>query len=265
MGATDPVIELDHVSKWYRDRAYRAWLVHEVYRWALRRGGAPSAPRWALRDVTLSVARGEALGVVGPNGAGKSTLLKVMAGISTPSAGVVRRQGRISTQLGVGLGFDPLLTGRDNIYLEGTILGLTNRDISTRLGRIVEFSGLASDIDQPVWTYSSGMVARLGFSIAAHVDFETLLMDEALSAGDAAFRERCDATLERFRADGRTLVIVSHELESVSRLCDRVVWLENAQIREDGPAGPVVEHYEGISDVGEPSDEGPATESAAEL
>lgn len=238
-----PVVELEGVGKWYRDRGYRAWFIHDVYR-ALTRQSKPAIRRRALDDITLTVARGESVGVIGANGAGKSTLLKLIAGISRPSCGVVRTTGRISTQLGIGLGFNPLLTGRENMFLEGTLLGLTNRGVRLRMNEMISFAGLEDAIDQPVWTYSSGMVARLGFSVATQVEFETLLLDEALSAGDAWFRERCNRTLERFRADGRTLIIVSHGMDSVRELCDRVIWLDEGRIREEGRTDEVVEHYE---------------------
>jgi ABC-type polysaccharide/polyol phosphate transport system ATPase subunit len=187
--------------------------------------------------------------VIGHNGAGKSTLLKMIAGIARPTSGSVTVRGRVSTQLGLGLGFNPLLTGRENIFLEGTIFGLTNRDVRARLDQIIDFSGLNGNVDQPLWTYSSGMSSRLGFAVAAHVDFETLLLDEALSAGDAAFRERCNQALQRFRDDGRTLVIVTHGMASIRELCDRVIWLDHGVVRGEGTAEEMAEAYETASGV----------------
>jgi ABC-type polysaccharide/polyol phosphate transport system ATPase subunit len=242
------VIEVDHVSKSYRGHAYREWLLHDLAR-RMTRSQPPRPLRWALRDVSFRVERGTSLGVIGHNGAGKSTLLKMIAGIARPTSGKVAVRGRISTQLGLGLGFNPLLTGRENIFLEGTIFGLSNRDIRARMDGIVEFSGLSGSVDQPLWTYSTGMSSRLGFAVAAHVDFETLLLDEALSAGDAAFRERCNEALQRFRDDGRTLVIVSHGMASIRDLCDRVLWLDHGTVLGEGTPAEMADAYEAASGV----------------
>jgi lipopolysaccharide transport system ATP-binding protein len=198
----------------------------------------------ALRDVSLEVARGEALAVVGTNGAGKSTLLKIIAGITTPTSGRVVVRTRIATQLALGSGFHPYLSGRDNVFLQGTILGMSNGDVRRLLPRIVEFAALEHAIDRPLWTYSSGMVARLGFAVAAHVDCECLLLDEALSAGDIGFRDRCEETLARFRRDGVTLLIVSHGSENVRKLCDRALWLDAGAVRGCGDVEPVLAEYE---------------------
>ena len=198
----------------------------------------------ALHNVSFRVARGESLGIVGQNGSGKSTLLKILAGIAAPSSGKVEVRARIATQLQLGSGFHPFLTGRENIFLQGTILGMTNRQIRGLISAIIEFAGLEDAIDRQLWTYSGGMTSRLGFAVAAHVKFEVLLLDEALSAGDRAFRERCAETLQRFRASGATLIIVSHGAENLRRLCDRAMWLVQGEVRATGPAQEIVNQYE---------------------
>jgi lipopolysaccharide transport system ATP-binding protein len=154
--------------------------------------------------------------------------------------------GRVATQLALGSGFQPYLTGRDNVFLQGTLLGLTNRDIADREAAIIAFAGLEDAIDRPLWTYSSGMAARLGFAVATHARFDILLLDEALTAGDASFRERCSAALTGFRQAGKTLVIVSHGAESIRRLCDRALWLDHGRVQELGAADEVVTAYESV-------------------
>jgi ABC-type polysaccharide/polyol phosphate transport system ATPase subunit len=237
-------IVVDGVSKYYYLRQGKQALIEQAYKWLT---GTLPKPReiCALRDVTFHVKRGESVGVIGRNGAGKSTLLKILAGIATPSYGKVHVAGRISTQIALGSGFHPFLTGRENVFLQGSILGMSNREVSGLMPEIVNFAGLDSAIDRQLWTYSNGMVARLGFSVAAHAKFEVLLLDEALSAGDLGFRARCEDTLRRFRASGATLVIVSHGSESIYDLCDRAIWLDQGKIKVMGKAPEVIELYEG--------------------
>jgi len=237
------IIIVDGVSKYYHLRPGKQALIEQAYKWLT---GTLPRPReiCALRDVTFRVKRGESVGVVGRNGAGKSTLLKIIAGIATPSDGKVQVPARISTQIALGSGFHPFLTGRENIFLQGTILGMTNRRVRSLMSRITDFAGLESAIDRPLWTYSHGMVARLGFSVAAHAEFEVLLLDEALTAGDIGFRDRCEETLRGFRASGATLVIVSHGTENIYELCDRAIWLEDGRIRAIGAVPEVMEQYE---------------------
>jgi len=235
------------VSKQYRFRDPRQWLLQNLYQ-RLRGGRRPPGVVWALHDVSFSVSRGESLAIMGRNGAGKSTLVKILAGIAQPSSGRVETQGRISTQMALGAGFHPYLTGRENLFLQGTTLGLTNEEVRRRLPDIIAFAGLDGVLDRPLWTFSTGMTARLGFSVAVHVDFEVLLLDEALSAGDLAFQNRCQEALEGFRKDGKTLVVVSHGVESVRRLCDRALWLEDGSVRTLGPAEDVVRAYEQTAD-----------------
>src|ERR1035441_5630918 len=202
------MVEVDKVSKLYRGDGRKA-LAHAVLG-RLLGGKRPYQENWALREVSFSVMRGESLGVVGGNGAGKRRLLKIVAGIATPTSGTVRVRGAIASQLAPGAGFHPYLTGRENVFLQGTVLGMTNALIQTILARVVEFAGLDGAIDWPLWPYSSGMVARLGFAVTAHADFDLLLLDEALGSGDHWFRERCTGALQEIRSSGATMIIVSH-------------------------------------------------------
>jgi ABC-type polysaccharide/polyol phosphate transport system ATPase subunit len=189
------------------------------------------------------VAEGEVLGVIGRNGAGKSTLLKVLARITRPTEGLTRTRGRVGALLEVGTGFHPELTGRENIYLNGTILGMTRREIRRRFDAIVEFAGVERFLDTPLKRYSSGMYLRLAFAVAAHVEPEILLVDEVLAVGDADFQRRCLGKMEDLRSGGRTIVFVSHNLGAISQLCDRTVWLDHGQVLELGPSEAIVERY----------------------
>jgi ABC-type polysaccharide/polyol phosphate transport system ATPase subunit len=243
---TDDVVVVEGLSKSYRARNLeRHALVENLLRWSL--GVKPKrAEIRALHDVSFRVARGESLAIVGGNGAGKSTLLKILAGIAAPSSGKAEVRARVATQLSLGSGFHPYLTGRENIFLQGTILGMTNQQIRALLPRIVEYAGIEEAVDRQLWTYSTGMTSRLGFAVAAHVQFELLLLDEALSAGDRSFRERCTQTLKGFRDSGATMIIVSHGSEDLRRLCDRCIWMERGEIRLIGPASDVLDRYEGF-------------------
>jgi lipopolysaccharide transport system ATP-binding protein len=198
---------------------------------------------WALDDVSFRVDEGEVLGVIGRNGAGKSTLLKVLTRITTPTAGRVEIRGRVGSLLEVGTGFHPELTGRENISLNAAILGMKRREISQKLPDMVEFSGVEEFLDTPVKRYSSGMYVRLAFSVAAHLEPEILLVDEVLAVGDAEFQARCLGRMEDFGATGRTVLFVSHNMQAVSQLCDRVLLMEDGRITMDGPSGDVVAHY----------------------
>jgi lipopolysaccharide transport system ATP-binding protein len=241
---TDEVVVVEGVSKLYRPRNLERQAMVENL---LRRALGISKRRheiYALNNVSFRLARGESLGIVGGNGAGKSTLLKILAGITAPSSGKVEVRARVATQLSLGSGFHPYLTGRENIFLQGTILGMTNRQIRELIPTIVEFAGIESAVDRQLWTYSSGMQSRLGFAVAAHVQFELLLLDEALSAGDRKFRERCTETLQKFRGSGATMIIVSHGSENLRLLCDRVMWVDRGEIRAVGPATEIISEYE---------------------
>jgi lipopolysaccharide transport system ATP-binding protein len=198
---------------------------------------------WALNDVSFAVTEGEALGVIGRNGAGKSTLLKILTRITAPTAGRAEIRGRVGSLLEIGTGFHPELTGRENIYLNGAILGMKRREINAKLPEIVEFSGVDKFLDTPVKRYSSGMHVRLAFSVAAHFEPEILLVDEVLSVGDAEFQARCMGRMEDIGATGRTVLFVSHNMQAVSQLCDRAILLDDGEIVMDGPSGDVVAHY----------------------
>ena len=202
---------------------------------------------WALKGVDFEVPTGSTFGVIGSNGSGKSTLLKCLAGILTPERGAVRVQGRISALLELGAGFHPELSGRENVYLNGAILGLSKREITARLDDIVEFAGLEEFIDTPVKNYSSGMYVRLGFAVAANVEPEVLLIDEVLSVGDESFQRRCAEKIDQFSRDGRTIVFVSHGLEQVLQLCHDAAWIDKGELREIGRAAEVITSYQGQS------------------
>jgi ABC-type polysaccharide/polyol phosphate transport system ATPase subunit len=203
---------------------------------------------WALKDINLEVPEGSTLGIVGPNGSGKSTLLKTMARILTPNRGTVTVNGRMSSLLELGTGFHPDLTGRENLFLGGSLLGHSRRDVERLFDDIVDFAGIGRFIDMPVKNYSSGMYARLAFSLAISVDPEILLLDEVLSVGDESFQRRCFERMAEFREDGRTVVFVSHSLDAVQMLCTRGAWIEDGVIREVGDAPKVIASYVGKVD-----------------
>jgi len=194
----------------------------------------PSERFWALRDVSFGVDRGEALGFVGPNGAGKSTLLKLLSRITVPTEGRIRLRGRVATMLEVGTGFHPELTGRENVFLNGTILGMRRREVHSRFDEIVDFSGIEDFIDTQVKFYSSGMHVRLAFAVAVHVDPEIMLIDEVLAVGDEPFQRKCLERIKRFRQEGRTIVLVTHGLDQVNQLCDRAIVLDHGRLVLDG-------------------------------
>lgn len=197
---------------------------------------------WALRGVDLQVARGETLGIIGRNGSGKSTLLQIIAGTMSPTEGSLRTDGRIAALLELGSGFNPDFTGRENVFLNASILGLTAGEIQARMGAILDFADIGEFIDQPIRNYSSGMVMRLAFSVMAHVDADVLIIDEALAVGDAFFTQKCMRFLREFKARG-TLLFVSHDDAAVSGLCDRALWLDGGVPKAYGPSREVVQMY----------------------
>jgi lipopolysaccharide transport system ATP-binding protein len=197
---------------------------------------------WALRNVSLVLRRGEALGVIGENGAGKSTLLRLLCGTLRPTTGSVSIRGRMAALLELGAGFNPRFTGRENVWLNAAVLGLSKSEITQRFDAIAEFAGIGEFMDLPVKLYSSGMQARLAFAVSAHVDADILIVDEILAVGDAGFAQKCHRFLERFRARG-TLLFVSHNTGMVAKLCDRALWLEKGQDREHGAADTVCMNY----------------------
>ena len=198
---------------------------------------------WALRDVSFAVKRGESLGIIGHNGAGKSTILKLLSNITTPSAGRIRINGRLSALLEVGSGFHPELTGRENTYLSGSILGMRRNEITSKMESIIDFAGVRRFIDIPVKRYSSGMYVRLGFSIAAHLDPDILLLDEVLAVGDLGFQEKCKKRILELHEQGTTLVFISHDLSAVRSLCQRVILMQQGQIIGEGTADEVIRQY----------------------
>ena len=243
----DTVVLVDHITKRYRRYERRSLtLKGQLVNW-LRRRSDQYADFEALRNVSFNVERGEAVGIIGRNGAGKSTLLKIISGIVEPDAGRVDVSGRLSPLLQLGTGFAGELTGRRNIYLYGALLGLSRRQIDERLEAIIEFSGIADFIDAPMKHYSSGMTARLGFSVAAHMDPDILLLDEVLSVGDAEFAAKCADRMDRFREEGKTIIMVTHSPQAVMHLCDRAVLLDHGAMLAEGAPGEVLATYERLT------------------
>jgi len=209
-----------------------------------KRGSITGETFWAFRDVSFSVNRGEILGIIGRNGAGKSTLLKVLSQITAPSEGVFKLKGRVASLLEVGTGFHGELTGRENIYLNGAILGMSRIEVRSKFDEIVDFAEVSQFIDTPVKRYSSGMYVRLAFSVAAHLQPDILIVDEVLAVGDAAFQQKCLGRMDEAAfKEGRTILFVSHNMASVRQLCTRVLMLKNGRVAMDGKPGPTVDHY----------------------
>jgi lipopolysaccharide transport system ATP-binding protein len=243
-------VEARGLSKRYRigqmQAAYgtlRDSLTHAAARVAGRHEQHEERDIWALRDVSFDVREGEALGVIGRNGAGKSTLLKVLTRITTPTAGRAVIRGRVGSLLEVGTGFNPELTGRENVFLNGSILGMKRREIQRKFDEIVEFAGVEKFVYTPVKRYSSGMHVRLAFSVAAHLEPEILLVDEVLAVGDAEFQQRCLGRMEDLSGTGRTVLFVSHNMQAINQLCERVIWLEGGSVAAEGDASEIVSRY----------------------
>lgn len=198
---------------------------------------------WALKDINLEVKRGEILGIIGRNGAGKSTLLKILSRVTAPTQGMIKTRGRIASLLEVGTGFHPELTGRENIYVNGAILGMRRHEITRQLDEIVDFSGCAKYLDTPVKRYSSGMTVRLGFAVAAHLSSEILIVDEVLAVGDANFQKICVDKMRQVAQSGRTVILVSHNMNTIAKLCGRSINLENGRVSFDGQADKSIKRY----------------------
>ena len=236
------VVRLSDVSLCYRLAKQRIPSIKEyTIHWL--KGALEYEKLWALQQIDLVVQRQETLGIVGRNGAGKSTLLKVISKVLTPTRGVVEVRGSIAPLLELGTGFDHELTGVENVYLNAMLLGHSRREIDDRLESIVEFSGLREFIRSPIRNYSSGMLARLGFSIATAWIPDVLILDEVLTVGDARFLRRCERRLDEFRQRGTTILFVSHSADDVKATCRRAIWLEQGRVEADGPAEAVVDRY----------------------
>jgi len=241
-------ILVEDLSKCYRiGELYRVKMFREAFMSLIRRPLRKTLIEriWALKNVSFGVQEGEILGIVGRNGAGKSTLLKVLAKITYPTSGKMRVSGRISSLLEVGTGFHEELTGRENIYLNGSILGMTRKGIKSKLDSIIDFAGVEKFIDTPIKRYSSGMRLRLGFGVAAHLDADILLIDEILAVGDAEFQKKCLRAMDHLGHRGRTVLFVSHNMAAIEHLCTRVIWVENGKVRQDGNSTEVIKNYLG--------------------
>lgn len=241
-------LQVSRLSKRYRIGEYSAdtqlrEVIMNTLAMLTRRERVEDQIVWAVNDVSFEVQQGEVLGIVGRNGAGKSTLLKLLSRITYPTSGTMKVRGRVASLLEVGTGFHEELTGRENIFLNGSILGMKKREIEQRLDEIVEFSGISQFIDTPIKRYSSGMRLRLGFSVAAHLSPDVLLVDEVLAVGDADFQKKCLDAMDGLRTSGRTVLFVSHNMAAVEHLCSRCIWIEAGRLRADGEARAIVSEY----------------------
>ena len=254
---SEPAIVVESVGKRYRlgsgtgqrslsDQLGR--LARAPFRRQPRDIGLDSEDFWALKDVSLAIEPGEVVGLVGSNGAGKSTLLKILARVTLPTKGRIVMNGRVGSLLEVGTGFHPELSGRENVYLNGAILGMSRSEIDRRFDEIVDFSGIEEFLDTPIKRYSSGMHVRLAFAVAAHLEAEILLVDEVLAVGDAEFQRKCIGRMQDAANDGRTIVFVSHNLGAVERLCRRALWIHNGSTAAEGPTQDVIAAY--LKEVG---------------
>ena len=242
-----PAIEVVSLSKRFLIHHNRVRTLKERVIRRLSPSGAAQARAevfWALRDVTLHVMSGETVGIIGPNGSGKSTLLRLIAGIYQPTSGQVRTDGQVMPLIELGLGFHPELTGEENVYLNASLFGLSRSQIRGIYPKVVEFSELERFIDTPLKNYSSGMSARLGFAIAVHMNPDILLLDEILSVGDAGFVQKCLRKVEEFKAQGKTIVLVSHSAGSVKKMCQRVFLLDHGQMVSQGDVDEVLARYD---------------------
>ncbi len=237
-----PVVSVDHLSLRYRLARQRLPSLKEyAIHWL--KGTLVYSDFWALSDVSFAIGRGEVLGIVGRNGAGKSSLLKVIAGVLEATRGTVRIDGRVAPILALGTGFDPELTGRENIFLNGLLLGHSRREIRERVDAIVDFSELGEFIHSPIRTYSSGMLGRLGFSIATAWVPEVLILDEIFAAGDAPFTRKCERRVAEFRAAGSTILVVSHAPHQILENCSRCIWLDHGRLLADGAPAEILDAY----------------------
>ncbi|MFA6473926.1 MAG: ABC transporter ATP-binding protein [Patescibacteria group bacterium] len=247
-----PIINVEHLSKSYilrhKTSSYQTFRETAVEFFKKPFGASEKTPKkedfWALQDINFEVTKGEVIGIIGPNGSGKSTLLKILSQITAPTKGEISIRGQVASLLEVGTGFHPELTGRENIFLNGSILGLSKKEIIKKFDEIVEFSGVEKFLDTPVKRYSSGMHVRLAFSVAAHMEPDILIIDEVLAVGDAEFQKKCLGKMESItKSEGRTILFVSHNLIAVQKLCNRAISLDHGHIRHIGPTAEVIKHY----------------------
>ena len=248
-----PVLEIQDLSIRLLLHRERTTSIREHVIRMLKRRRVERDEFWPLREVSFAVNRGERLAIIGPNGAGKSTLLKVIAGIIPPSVGRVVVRGRIAPLIELGAGFDPYLTGRENVFLYGSLLGFPQKELERRFDRIVKFAELGEFIDVPLMNYSVGMSTRLGFAIATDVEPDLLLLDEVFSVGDAAFKQKSEARMETFKAEGVTILLVSHNMDLIRETCSRTLFLQYGRVIAIGPTDDVVAEYERFSGTS-PSD-----------
>ena len=233
-------VHVDHVSKSFRMYKER----NQTIKSAVMRGRTSvHEDFWALKDVTFDVPEGSTYGLIGSNGSGKSTLLKCLANIYFPNKGSITHNGRMAAMLEVGSGFHTELSGRENNFLNGSILGMSKKEITRKFDEIVDFSGVEQFIDQPVKNYSSGMYVRLGFAVAINVDPDILVVDEVLAVGDAEFQEKCFQKFRDFKQAGKTVILVTHSMEAVTEMCDHAAWINKGTLMASGVAGPVITAY----------------------
>ena len=238
---TGPVITFEKVSKSYPlYHHFTGGLKNLLFHLGKGLQSLKSAKYQAIRDISFDVHKGEVLGIVGPNGAGKSTILGLIAGVLKPNGGQVLVRGRVSPLLELGAGFHPELTGRENIMLKGVLMGLGRKEVRSRMDEVIAFSELEEFIDQPIRTYSSGMLARLGFSVVSHLDPDILLIDEILAVGDQDFQKKCLERMEAFKRSGVSMVFVSHSRQNIERICSRVLWIENHTVKMIGETEDVM-------------------------
>ncbi|MCH8329768.1 MAG: ABC transporter ATP-binding protein [Bacteroidetes bacterium] len=240
-----PIIEVNGISKRYKiGKSLDPYLtIRDSLFGIFKKGGIAKEEIWALKDVSFDVTPGDSLGIIGANGAGKSTLLKILSRITYPTSGKIIARGRIASLLEVGTGFHPELTGRENVYLNGSILGLRRNEINARYDAIVDFSGVEKFLDTPLKHYSTGMQLRLAFAVAAHLDPEILVIDEVLAVGDAAFQRKCLGKMEEVTGEGRTILFVSHNMNALRKICNKGILLENGSIEFEGSASDAVSFY----------------------
>ena len=255
MSSNHPAIRVSHLSKQYKlggpqepYHTLRDAIVNSLKApLKVFHKAPPVEGFWALKDVSFEVEPGEVVGIIGRNGAGKSTLLKILSRITSPTEGTVELHGRVGSLLEVGTGFHPELTGRENIYLSGSILGMKRREIDAKLDDIVKFSEIEKFLDTPVKRYSSGMYVRLAFAVAAHLEPEILLVDEVLAVGDAAFQKKCLGKMGEVAKEGRTVLFVSHQMNTIRKLCPRCLWFHDGELKLDAPTVKVISTYENES------------------